>query len=770
MLPEVQRLIAGAGLVLSIAAPASLHAEEEGRFIIGDIRVEGLERITPGTVYSYLPLEVGDAFDPGRSPQVIQTLYETGFFSDVRLSRRDDTLVVRVEERPAINEIRISGNRDIKTEQLEEALRQVGLDRGRVFNRGVLERLENELLQQYFARGKYNVQVDVQVEPLERNRVDVIIDIAEGQVARIRDIRVVGNETYSDETILDRFESGNAPWYNPFSRRDQYSKQRLSGDLERLRSLYLDSGFLNFNLDSTQVTLTPDFKDLYVTINVQEGEQYRIRGVKLAGELIVDADELRELLQVEAGDIFSRRRVTESAEALTRRLGDEGYAFANVNPIPEVDEDNGEVDLTFFVDPGQRVYVRRIHFHGNERTRDEVLRREMRQMEAGWYDASRVERSRVRLQRLPYIQDVNVETRRVPGSANQVDLDVTVEERLSGNFMIGAGYSQSDGVLLNLSLSEDNFLGSGNRVSVTLNNSQVNTVYSLSYMNPYYTLDGISRGFNLYYRETDAYEADISRYSSDRFGADVTYGIPLTEYDTFRITPGIEGVDVITSDYTPDEIFDYLDREGNDYQLYTLGASLSHDTRNRTVFAEKGNLQRLGLDLSLPGSDLEYYKLSYRNQHYLPLRERLVLRLSGEVAYGDAYGDTSDLPFFEKYFAGGYRSVRGFEDYTLGAPGTRDSEGDPYGGNFRLLGGAELIFPPPFMQEADNMRMSVFLDAGQVYPTYEDFEAGEIRFSTGVGWTWLSPVGALTFSLAEALNDKPDDELQTFQFNIGASF
>ncbi|MFP4160883.1 MAG: outer membrane protein assembly factor BamA [Ectothiorhodospira sp.] len=770
MLLEVRRLIAGTGLALTMMAPVCLHADVEGTFVIEDIRLDGLERITPGTVYSYLPVEAGDSFDPDRSAGVIRALYETGFFSDVRLSRRDDTLVVSLEERPAINAIRISGNRDIKTEQLEEALQQVGLDRGRVFNRGVLERMENELLQQYFARGKYNVQVDVEVESLERNRVDVVIDIAEGQVARIRDIRVVGNETYSEGEILDRFDSGHAPWYNPFSRRDQYSKQRLSGDLERLRSLYLDSGFLNFNLDSTQVTLTPDRKDLYVTINVDEGAQYQVSEVNLAGDLIVDEAELRDLLQVEAGDTFSRRRITESAEALTRRLGDEGYAFANVNPIPEVDEENEEVDLTFFVDPGQRVYVRRIHFSGNERTRDEVLRREMRQMEAGWYDASKVERSRVRLQRLSYIQDVNVETRRVSGSDNQVDLDITVDERLSGNFMIGAGYSQSDGVLMNLSLSEDNFLGSGNRVSLALNNSQVNTVYSLSYMNPYYTLDGISRGFNLYYRETDAFEADISRYSSDRYGADVTYGIPLTEYDTFRISPGIEGVKVNTSDYTPDEIFDYLGREGNDYQLYTLSTSLTHDTRNRTVFAEKGNHQRARMELAMPGSDLEYYKLSYRNQLYMPLRDRLVLKASGEVAYGDAYGDTSDLPFFEKYFAGGYRSVRGFEDHSLGASSTRDSEGDPFGGNFRVLGGAELIFPPPFMDQADNMRMSLFMDAGQVYPRYEDFEASEIRFSTGVGWTWLSPVGALTFSLAEALNDKPGDETQTFQFNIGASF
>jgi outer membrane protein insertion porin family len=767
MFLEVRRLIAGTGLAIALSStPTILHASNDA-FVIEDIEVEGLQRIAAGTVFSYLPVGVGDTFDEAQSADVIRALYRTGFFSDVSLLRREGVLVVTVEERPAINEIRISGNRDIKTEQLMDALQQVGMARGRVFNRSVLERMENELLQQYFARGKYNVQVDVDVDELPRNRVDVVIDIAEGRVARIQQINLVGNETYSDQELTGRFESGDPPWYNPFSRRDHYSRQRLSGDLEALRSRYLDSGFVNFNIDSTQVTLTPDRKDIYVTINMDEGEQYAISEVSLAGDLVVGEEALRELLEVESGDTFSRSRITRSANAISDRLGDEGYAFANVNPIPELDEDNRTVALTFFVDPGQRVYVRRINFSGNTRTRDEVFRREMRQMEGGWYSASNVDRSQVRLQRLSYVEDVNVETRRVPGTEDQVDLDISVRERLSGNFMIGAGYSQSQGVLFNTSVSQENFFGTGNRVSLAVNNSRVSTLYSLSYTNPYYTIDGVSRGFNVFYRETDAFRADISRYSSNRLGANLTYGIPLTEYDTFRITPGFESIEILTSDNTPDEIFEYLDTEGDQFDLYTLTASLSHDTRNRTVFAEKGNLQRGTVEFSVPGSDLEYYKIDYRNELFTPVREKITFKLSGEVAYGEAYGDTGDLPFFEKYFAGGTRSVRGYRDLSLGP---RDSRNDPFGGNFRVLGGAELIFPPPFMEEAANVRMSLFLDAGQVYPSYEDFEADEIRASVGVGMTWLSPVGALTFSLAEALNDEPGDKLQSFQFNIGASF
>jgi len=736
-------------------------------FTIEDIEVEGLERIAPGTVFTNLPVQVGDVFDDARSAEVVRALFRTGFFSDISLRRRDNVLVVVVEERPAINEINIEGNRDIKDDELMDALRQVGMSRGRVFNRTVLERMENELRQQYYARGKYNVRIDVDVEELERNRVDVNIDIAEGQVAKIRRINLVGNESFEDKEILRRFDSGIPRWYAFFSRRDHYSRQKLSGDLETLRSKYLDSGFVNFNIDSTQVSLTPDRKDIYVTVNVDEGDQYTVSDVRLGGNLIIDENELMELVAIGPGDVFSRARINESAEAITQRLGDEGYAFANVNPIPELDDENRQVSLTLFVDPGQRVYVRRINFTGNDRTRDEVFRREMRQMEGGWFSSTNVDRSRVRLQRLSYVESVNVETRRVPGSDDQVDLDISVTERFSGSFTVGVGYAQSEGVLFNLGLSQENFMGTGRRVALAFNNSSVNRVYSLSYLNPYYTLDGISRGFTLFYRETDAEQADISRYATNRFGGNLTYGIPLTEYDTFRVTPGYEQVEVLTSAFTPTEINDFLDRNGRTYDIYSLETSFTHDTRDRTVFATEGNLQRVGLKVALPGSAFEFYKADFRTQWFLPLRGSLSLGFSGEINYGESYGDSEELPFFENYFAGGARSVRGYRDFSLGP---RDSNNDPYGGTFRAIASTELLFPPPFLDDSGNMRMSLFLDAGQVYGNFEDFEAGEIRTAAGIGMTWLSPVGALTFSLAQALNDKPGDDTQVFQFSIGAAF
>lgn len=747
------------------AVVPSVHAQA---FVVQDIEVEGLERIAPGTVFTYLPLKVGDEFEEKQSAEVIRALYRTGFFENVELRRRDDVLVVFVTERPAIADIRFSGNKDIPKDQLEEALQQVGISKGRVFNRSVLERLERELRQQYFARGKYNVKIDVEVDELPRNRVDIDITISEGKVAKIRKVTIVGNEDFDEDDLLDEFESGIPPWWALFSSRDEYSKQKLGGDLERLRSSYFDEGYAEFNIDSTQVAITPDKRDIYVTVNVQEGDQYRIRSVKLAGNLLLPEEELMALVDLEAGDIFARTQVTDSITRITDRLGDEGYAFANVNAIPELDEEAREVDLTLFIDPGKRVYVRRINFQGNHKTRDEVLRREMRQMEAGWYAASQINRSKIRLQRLPYIEDVNIQTRRVPGTDDQVDLDISVVERLAGSFTIGAGYSQSEGVLFNIAVSEDNFMGSGKRVSVQANTSSVNTVYSLSYTNPYHTIDGVSRGFTAFYRETDAEEANVTRYFANRWGGNINYGIPLTEYDYLRYSLGYEDTEIVLATGAAQELQDFITTYGDEYASYKLEASYTHDTRNRTVFADRGNLQRLSLETAVPGSDVEYYKLGYNFRQYAPLWDKyLTLSFNATVDHASEYGDTDAMPFFENYFAGGSRSVRGYKDLSLGP---RDSVNDPLGGTFRTVGSLELLFPPPLAPDSRAIRMSVFMDAGQVYEDYEAFDADELRASYGLGFTWLSPVGPLTFSLAKAFNDQPEDELEEFQFTLGAAF
>jgi outer membrane protein insertion porin family len=736
-------------------------------FRVEDIQVEGLQRIEAGTVFTYLPIKVGDTFDERRSAEILRELFKTGFFSDVSLYHKGNILIVKVKERPAISDINFSGNKDISDEDLTTALKGVGIAKGRVFNRSILERLENELLQQYFARGKYNVKVDTTVSELPRNRVDIDIDISEGEVAKINRINIVGNKDFDEDELKDNFDSGVPPWYLFFSGKDKYSKQKLAGDLEKLRSFYLDQGYLKFNIDSTQVSITPDKRDIYITININEGDKYTVSEVKLAGNFIVPEEELRNLLVIHKGEIFSRSKVVETTDAISRRLGNEGYAFANINPIPEIDETKREVSLTFFVDPGKRIYVRRINFLGNDATRDEVFRREMRQLEGGWYSLKNIDLSRRRLERLSYVESVDIKTERVAGIDDLVDLDITIKERLSGSFAIGAGFSQAQGLLFNLSLTQDNFLGTGRKVGVRFDNSSVNTIYSFSYTNPYHTIDGVSRGFSLSYSETDAAEANVSDYFADQFSGNVNYGIPLTEVDTLRASAGVDNIKISTTTNTPTQIFDFLDQNGDKYTNFALTGSFIHDTRNRTVFADRGNLQRMNLEVTTPGSDLEFYKLDYKNLHYFPVTKWVTSLLNGEVSWGDSYKGTTDLPFFEKFYAGGLRSVRGYKSNTLGP---RDSRNNPFGGNFRVVANAELFFPALFFEETKNLRVGVFVDAGNVFEGVSDFEFSKLRASTGVSLTWLSPVGALTFSLAEALNDKPGDETERFQFSIGTLF
>ena len=750
------------GLVL---APVSLRAFET--FEVADIRVEGLQRISAGTVFNYLPVKVGDQLTTEASEAAMRALFRTGFFNDIYLERDGNVLVVNVKERAAISSIEITGNEDLETEALLDGLEQIGLAEGRVFDRSLLDKVEQELQRQYYSRGKYSVRIDTTVTPLERNRVGILIDISEGRVARIRQINIVGNHRFSDKELKEDFTLEPPNLFSFVTKSDQYSKQKLSADLEILRSFYLDRGYLNFNINSTQVSITPDKRDIYITINITEGEQYRIREVTLSGDLVVEPEELFPLVRINPDDVFSRKRVTEAVDRISEKLGDQGYAFANVNTVPELDDENNEVKLAFFVDPGDRVYVRRVNVSGNVSTRDEVLRREMRQMEAGWFSAGKVERSRTRLQRLGFFEDVNVETPTVPGTTDQVDVNYSVTETSSGSITAGLGYSQTSGLLLNASVSQNNFLGSGKRVSFTFNNSSVNTIYNFSYTNPYYTIDGVSRGFGLFYRETEAEEANLSDYATDAYGANLSFGIPINEYDTIRFNTEYENLELKTTNSSPLEVTDFIDDHGDQYDTLRLSGSWSHDTRNRAIFADTGGLQRFTVEVSVPGSDLEYYKLNYRQQRYVPLTRNLTLSMNADIAYGDGYGDFDNLPFFENYFAGGVRSVRGFDDNTLGP---QDSNGNPIGGSFKLVGGAELIFPIPFLEASNSYRMSAFFDIGNVYENYDSFEANDLRYSVGLAGLWLSPMGPLAVSLGYPLNDKSGDEVQNFQFTFGSFF
>lgn len=754
-------------LLMLVACFSSQRVWAFEQFVIKEIRVEGLQRIEVGTVFNYLPISVGDTLNDQRAAEAIRALFKTGFFSNVSLERQGNVLVVKVVERPSISKVNLSGNKDIKTEDLTDALKRIGLSEGRVFDRSMLEQVKRELERQYFARGKYGVKITSEVKPQDRNRVEINLKIDEGKVAKISRITLVGNHAFSEKTLLSSFQLGPPTLFSIFTQNDQYSKQKLAADLEALRSYYLDRGYIDFSIDSTQVAITPDKKDVYITINITEGNQFTVSSVKLAGDLKVPEAELAALISVKPGEIFSRKKVTESNARINERLGKDGYAFANINPTPELDREKRTVKMTFFIDPGKRVYVRRINISGNARTRDEVLRREIRQMENGWISTDSVNRSRERLQKLGYFDEVNVETPAVPDTDDQVDVNFGVKERSSfGSLTAGVGFSQSQGLLLNASVNQDNFLGTGKHISAAINNSKVNTIYSFSYTNPYYTPSGVSRGFSLFLRNTDAGQANVGSYTADALGASVNYGIPLTEFNTMRASFGYEQTRIKTNSLTPQDYLQFLSSNGSDYGIFKLTLSWSHDTRNKAFFPDSGLLQSLSATTALPGGDLTYYKLSTKTTWYHGLFNIFTLSLDGEVNYGDSYADTVGFPFFENYYAGGIHSVRGYRSNTLGPK----ENGTALGGALNTVGSAELFFTPPFMQENSSFRTGVFFDIGNVYKDYTSFDAGELRYSTGISAVWLSPIGPLTFSLAKALNAKAEDNTEIFQFSLGAVF
>lgn len=737
-------------------------------FIIDDIRLEGLETVSAGSVFNSLPVKIGDRFDEARSTETVRALFQTGNFRDVRLSRSGNVLIIEFEEREAISKINIYGNEDIKTDDLRQGLGGVGFAEGEVFNRSLLDKVEQELQRQYFALGKYGAKVSTDVRQVDEKRVAVDINIVEGETARIKQINIVGNEAFSDKKLLKKLSLSTPTMFSWFSKKDQYSKQKLSADLETIKSLYLDSGYINFNIDSTQVSITPDKSDVYITINIDEGNRFVISDVKLKGELIVPSETLITGVETREGEYFSRKEVTQTSSNLTDMLGSEGYAFANVNAIPEIDEETNQVSLTYFVDPGKRVYVRRINFTGNTKTRDEVLRREMRQIEGGWVSTTQIERSKVRLQRLGYFEDVNVETPAVPGTADQVDVNYTVTERPSGNLLFGLGFSQSQGLIFNTSVTQQNFLGSGKRLSFDFNNSDVNKRFGLGYTNPYWTIDGVSRGFDAFYRETNATNANITRFDSTVYGAGVNFGIPVTEFQNVFFGLDYENTEIAINSLSSQEVVDFINREGDQFDILRLTGSFAYDTRNRAVLPDRGVYHRVRGEASIPFGDLLYYKMNLDSRWFIPLSEDYTLLLQGEVGYGDGYGGTSTLPFFENFYAGGPRSIRGFQENTLGPV---DSSGRAIGGNLKLIGNAELILPVPFNADAKSMRLTAFLDAGNVYDIDDDsFDIGDFRYSVGISGIWVSPFGVLSVSLAKPFNDSETDRTQTFQFTFGTTF
>lgn len=839
-------------------------------FIVSDIRVEGLQRISAGSVFAAMPLAVGDLVNEDAIRAAARSLFATGNFDDIRIGRDDNVLVVVVAERPSISEINIEGNKAIETEALLDGLKGAGLSVGQVFQRSTLEGMQLELQRQYVQQGRYDANIETEVLPEPRNRVSINIDVDEGNVAAIKHINVVGNEIFDDEELTDLFALKTTGWFSFFTNDDKYSREKLTGDLETLTSYYMDRGYLQFTIDSTQVSVSPNKEEVYITANVTEGEKFTVSDVDLSGDLVLPEADLRRFLLVNEGQTFSQQLVTSTEEYLTRRLGNEGYSFAKVTGIPEVDEDNNTVAMKFFVDPGKRTYVRRVNFQGNQKTADDVLRREMRQMESAPASAASIEQSRVRLERLGYFSKASVETPEVPGHDDLIDVEFEVEEQSSGSIGASFGYAQDAGLILGLNLQQDNFLGTGRRVGIALNSSRYQDLYNFSYTNPYFTEDGVSRGFNVYYRSTDLSEVNVASYTTDTLGAALNFGYPISEIQRLGFSFGVSNTEITAGQYAvqeikasprlsddvdfyydstlqddgtyaaPEELFPiatlpsealsppgepgFLDIHGDNYLNWTVTGSWTRSTLNRGRLATRGNSQSVSLEVAVPGSDLEFYKLTYRGEVFFPIHNEWTLHFRTEMGYGDGYGNTQGLPFYENFFAGGFGSVRGYESNTLGPRSTKaeiydiqqpvteiDEDGnpvqrggedgrqfgyvrdpetgkltfrnfrddpDPFGGNVLVEGSAELLFPLPFIKDRSKLRSAFFVDVGNVFNTEclsnqlncFDVDASELRYSAGVGVTWITGFGPMTFSLAKPLNAGPDDDEEVFQFTLGRGF
>lgn len=823
-------------------------------FRVADIRIEGLQRVSPGSVFAGLPVNVGDSLEVSQLPELTRALFRSGYFDDIKISRDGNVLVVTVVERPTIAEITINGNKAIKTDDLNAALKKAGLAEGQIYKPSTLEGLSGELERQYVAQGRYGAKVKTELRTLPRNRVGLVINVDEGKIAAIKDINIIGNHAFKTQELLDQFQLSTTDWLSWMNSRDKYSREKLTGDIEKLKSFYLDRGYLRFAIESTQVALSPDKKSVFVTINIDEGPVYTVSGTDMAGSLIVPEDELRRLITLKTGAPFSQLQMTTSAESMTKRLGNEGYTFAEVHGMPERDDKNHTVKVTFFVEPSHRAYVNRINFRGNTKTADEVLRREMRQMESASANSAKIEQSKTRLERLGYFKTVDVATTDVPGTSDQLDVEYTVEEQASGSIGASVGFAQGSGVILGANIQQDNFLGTGKQVGFNVSTSSYSNLASFNYVDPYYTIDGVSRGFSLYYSTRDLGSVNVADYSVDTYGLDMNFGYPLSEIARLGFGVGyahtqlkignapaqeISGTPLFNSGIqsitqtdinrgcidknnctklasNPDPRYNpvyqgFVDKNGDTFNDVKLTGNWSESTLNKGRLATRGYSHGLALESTTPAaSDLEYWKAVYRAQFFQPLTENLTLRLRGRAGYGAAYGSTNDLPFFENFYGGGFGSVRGYKRNTLGPRGSqalqyravqlkdgsvvyaRNAKGsiadpigngdDPIGGDTIIDGSMELIFPMPFVKDQNAIQPSFFVDGGNVFDSKcsvvygktqencSNIDFGDMRYSAGVGLTWVTGFGPLTFSIAKALNPDSLDKEEFFQFSLGQSF
>ena len=747
---------------LLLATAGGVAAQSFRPFVVKDIRVEGLQRTEAGTVFSYLPIKVGETMDEEKARQAVRALYATGFFQDVRLEVDNDVLLVFVQERPAIAQIDFAGMKEFEPDAIKKALRELGLAEGRIFDRALLEQTEQEIKRQYLSKGLYATTVQVTVTPLERNRVSINITVSEGEVAKIRGINIVGAKAFSESELVDQFVLRTPGWLTWYTKMDRYARERLAADLETLRSFYQNRGYLDFNIESTQVSITPDRLGIYVTVNITEGEKYTVTGVRLSGQMLVPREELEKLVELKTGDVFSREKLAASTKAITDRLGNDGYAFANANAIPDVDREKRTVAFNIVVDPGRRVYVRRIDVSGNTKTRDEVVRREMRQIEGAYYDASRIQLSRRRIDRTGYFSEVNVETQPIEGSPDQVDIQYNVKERPTGSLLFGVGFSNVEKLSLSASLSQANVFGTGNFLSFNVNSGSVNKVYSLSYLNPYWTVDGVSQGFDIYRRKTNASSLAIGAYATDTYGGGIKFGYPISEYSRIDTGFNMERVQLDTFDTSPQRYIDFVNIFGHNYTYGALTAGWSRDTRDSIIQPNAGALTRATSELAQ--GDLDYYRLGFQQNYYVPLTRTFTFFWVFDVGFAEGLGD-KPLPFFKNYYAGGPGTVRGYQPFSLGPV---DDQGTTLGGNRKFTTTAEVLFPVPGAVQDKSLRLSWFVDGGNVF--FNRIELNDLRYATGISFSWSSPFGPLRLSFAQPLNAKSTDHVQRLQFTFGTAF
>jgi outer membrane protein insertion porin family len=769
-LPFIRRSLVGAA-VLALCANSALAVNP---FVVKDIRVEGIQRTEAGTVFSYLPVRVGETFDDDKATAAIKALYATGFFKDVRLEEENGVLVVLVEERPAIASVDFTGTKEFEKDMLVKALKEIGVGETKIFDKASVDRAEQELKRQYLSHGLYGVKITTTVTPIERNRVNIMFNVDEGDIAKIKQINIVGNKSFSDKQLREILQLTPSGWFTWYSKADQYSKTKLTGDIESIKSFYLDHGYLEANVESTQVAITPDKKDIYLTINITEGQKYKVSKVKLEGETFGREAELKQLILLRPGQTYSGAAQEATNKRISERLGTFGYAFANVTAVPEVDRAKGEVAFTFVVDPGKRAYVRHMTISGNTTTRDEVIRREFRQFESSWYNADKVKLSRDRVDRLGYFKDVKVDTPESQGTSDQVDVNLEVTEKPTGNFMIGGAFSQAEKFTFTASVQQQNFAGSGNTVGMELNTSKYNRTIAFSQTNPYFTDDGVSRSFQTYLRTSRPPAINIGAFTVKQLGGNMTFGVPFSETDTVFFGAGVESTLIETDQTSPQVYKNFVKQNGGPASgegsarthAFPLTVAWGRDSRDSAITPTMGRYQRANLEVDPFGND-KYYRAIYEQQWYRPLTRWMTLALRGEADYGHGISGHA-YPIFKNFYGGGIGSVRGYESSSLGVvdPFTFDA----LGGSKRLIGNAELQFPFPGSGTDRSLRWFVFSDGGQVWQEGTKIRLDELRYSAGIGLSWISPVGPLKLSYAKPLNSKPGDRLERFQFQMGTGF